>query len=432
MKKISKIFLIFIIIFNLVIAPTLATDELNLNSNDIAIADTNELNLTSEAAILMEHESSNILYQKNITEKLYPASTTKIMTAILAIENCDLKETATVSQNAINMVPSGYTNAGMVAGETFTVEDLLYALMLASANEAANALAEHISGSVDNFAVLMNEKAKELGCKNTNFLNANGMHNENHYTTAEDLCIIANYCFENETFRNIIQTVSYTIPATELHPATDRILTNTDALINSSNKYYYKYALGGKTGFTTQAGNCLVCFAKKDDIYLTCVILKANSSATRFSEAKALLEYGYENFSKQVLVPKGTEIQTIEISNGKKSENTVKLVTNEEISDFLKNNSENNLEYEVSLNENLKAPIYVGRVLGKITYTLDSKTYSTDLIAGNTVYSQANYGIYFVIAGAILLVFSIILIPKKQHIKNIEENLESSEKDNKI
>ena len=121
------------------------------------------------------------------------------------------------------------------------------------------------------------------------------MHNENHYTTAEDLAIIAKYCFENETFKDIIESVSYTVPATELHPESDRVLTNTDALINENSRYYYEYALGGKTGFTSQAGNCLVCFAKKDGIYLTAVVLNASSSANRFSDARNLLIFGYDN-----------------------------------------------------------------------------------------------------------------------------------------
>ena len=160
MKKIIKILLIFLFIFCFVINTYIVNAESLVQDS---------LSLDSQAAVLIENESGNILYEKNSTEKLYPASTTKIMTAILAIENCDLDETAIVSQQAVDTVPSGYTNAGLVAGEEFTVEDLLYALMLASANEAANVLAEHISGTVEEFAELMNEKAIELGCENTNF-----------------------------------------------------------------------------------------------------------------------------------------------------------------------------------------------------------------------------------------------------------------------
>lgn len=405
MKNIIKISLIFLILFYFFANTYYVNAE---NSIESAVS------LNSEAAILIENESGNILYEKNSSERLYPASTTKIMTAILAIENCDLNETAEVSQGAVDSVPSGYTNAGLIPGEEFTVEELLYALMIASANEAANVLAEHISGSVEEFAVLMNEKAKELGCENTNFVNANGMHNENHYTTAQDLCTIAEYCFENETFREIIQTVNYTVPATELHSAEDRILTNTDALINPNSQYYYEYALGGKTGFTSQAGNCLVCFAEKDGIYLTAVLLNASSSVNRFSDARNLLSFGYDNFSNQVLVPKDTAIETLEISNGEEGANTVQIVTGEKITDYVQNNFENNLSYEITLNENILAPVYLGSTLGEITYTLDNKTYTVPLVAGNTVYSAHNYASYFLAAGLVLLIISIIIIPKKK------------------
>ena len=243
------------------------------------------------------------------------------------------------------------------------------------------------------------------------------MHDENHYTTAKDLSIISKYCFENETFKNLIQTVNYTIPATELHPAEDRIITNTDALINSSSKYYYEYALGGKTGFTSPAGNCLVFYAEKDGTYLTGVILKASTSADRFSDAKNLLIYGYDNYSNQVLVPKDTSIESIELANGKENENVLEIVTGEEISDFVKNDSSENLTYEINLNENIEAPIYVGTTLGEIKYSLDDKTYTVPLVAKNTVYSAHNYSSYLLLGGFILLIFSIIIIPKRKHKK---------------
>ena len=337
------------------------------------------------------------------------------MTAILAIENCNLDETTTVSQNAIDLVPNGYTNAGLVAGEEMTIEDLLYALMLASANEAANVLAEYISGSIDDFAVLMNQKATEIGCTNTNFLNANGMHDDNHYTTASDLAKIAGYCMENETFMEIIQTEEYTMPATEQYPETDRVLKNTCGLIDENGKYYYQYALGGKTGYTSQAGNCLVSFAKKDDTYLICVVLNAELSANRFTDAINLFEYGYNNFSDQIIVSEGTVATTIEISNATSETKDVNLVTEEDISDFIENDFDlDDLTYEINLDENIVAPVYLGTKLGEITYTLDNKTYIVNLVAETTAYSAHNYGSYILAIGLILLVVSIIIIPKKK------------------
>jgi D-alanyl-D-alanine carboxypeptidase len=351
---------------------------------------------------------------------MYPASTTKIMTAILAIENCDLTEKATVSQNAVSLVPSGYTNAKLVPGEKLSVEDLLYALMLNSANEAANVLAEHVSGSIDKFVVLMNEKAKELGCKSTNFLNANGMHNENHYTTAEDLAIIANYCMENETFKKIVSTYTYELPTTELYTNNDRIMTNTNALINPKSQYYYEYAIGVKTGFTTQAGNCLVSCAEKDGIQLICVTLKAgsttNNSSYRFADSKTLLEYGFENFSLQTLIEKDTIIDNIEVLNATKGSKNINIVTKESISDFVANDIDvSNADINIQLKENLSAPIYAGDVVGTVTYTINDKNYTTDLVSETSAYTATNYTSYFLIIGLILLIVSIILIPKKKN-----------------
>lgn len=368
----------------------------------------------------MKVKHGNVLYSKNSSKIMYPASTTKIMTAILAIENCDLTEKATVSQNAVSLVPSGYTNAKLVPGEKLSVEDLLYALMLNSANEAANVLAEHVSGSIDKFVVLMNEKAKELGCKSTNFLNANGMHNENHYTTAEDLAIIANYCMENETFKKIVSTYTYELPTTELYTNNDRIMTNTNALINPKSQYYYEYAIGVKTGFTTQAGNCLVSCAEKDGIQLICVTLKAgsttNNSSYRFADSKTLLEYGFENFSLQTLIEKDTIIDNIEVLNATKGSKNINIVTKESISDFVANDIDvSNADINIQLKENLSAPIYAGDVVGTVTYTINDKNYTTDLVSETSAYTATNYTSYFLIIGLILLIVSIILIPKKKN-----------------
>ena len=349
---------------------------------------------------------------------MYPASTTKIMTAILALEKCQLYDETTVSQKAVSSVPSGYTNARLVPGEKMTIENLLYGLMLNSANEAANVIAEHISGSIEEFAILMNQKAEELGCKNTHFLNANGMHNENHYTTAEDLAIIAKYCMENETFRTIVSTLKYPLPRTDKFKE-ERIMVNTNALIDPKSKYYYEYAIGVKTGFTTQAGNCLVSCAKKDGIELICVTLKAGSTTTstsyRFEDNKKLLEYGFENFSTQTIIEKDTLLKNIEISNATKKTRKVNLLTKESISDFINNSVDiSNIDPTIQLKENIKAPIYAGDTLGTVTYTLLDKTYTTDLIAETSAYEAPNFTSYVLIIGLILLVISIILMPKKR------------------
>ena len=160
-----------------------------------------ELNLNSEAAILVEVSTGRILYEKNSTKQLYPASTTKILTAILVLENCDLDEKVTVRETALNNIPSGYVTCNLQIGEQLTVNDLLYALMIPSANDAAYVLAEHVGGSVEGFSAMMNDKARALGCKTTHFVNPNGIHDDSHYSTAYDLYLIADYAMKNETFR---------------------------------------------------------------------------------------------------------------------------------------------------------------------------------------------------------------------------------------
>lgn len=377
--------------------------------------------IKSEAAILFETSTGNVLYSKNESKKLYPASTTKILTAIIAIENCELDEIVTVSKNAVDLVPNGYSNGGLIAGEQLYVKDLLYALMLNSANEAANVLAEHISGSIDDFTILMNEKAQELGCTNSNFTNTNGMHDDNHYTTALDLALIANYCMKNDTFREIVSTNTYTLPSTNKYLRNDRIMKNTNQLINPSSKYYLDSAIGIKTGFTTQAGNCLISSAKKDNIELICVTLKAGSSSKeseyRFSDNKTLLEYGLENFRFVKISTKGELIDTIKIENATKETENLKIIVKEDITDFVDNTFEvqqNNIE----INSDLKAPISSGTIVGKISYLVGEKNYTVDLIAQNDVIERIYYEIYSIIIGIIIIIFIIIILIIKKSRKN--------------
>ena len=323
MNKSRKVFsfIIFAIILCSTFSSTLAT---------VLAEKTDELekNLSSEAVLLMEASTGKVIYENNGYEKKYPASTTKIMTAILAIEHCNLNETATASEFAINSVPSGYSTANIQIGETLSVKDLLYALMLQSANESAVILAEHVSGSQEAFANLMNKKAKEIGCKNTHFVNPNGIHDENHYTTAYDLALIAQYAMKNQTFRDIVKTTSFTLPATTSYPSESRTYANTNNLIiydarNRPDNYYYKYATGIKTGYTSAAKNCLVASAEKNGIEYISVVLGASityentgSVSHRYVDTIALFDYAFDNFSFRKLKAANNLIKTIKIENG--------------------------------------------------------------------------------------------------------------------
>ena len=255
------------------------------------------LNIYAPSALLIEKSTGDILYQKEAFTPMYPASTVKMMTAILVLENCSLDEPVTVSEFAISAVPQGYTLSSIQVGEILSVRDLLYALLVPSGNDAANVLAEYVAGNVENFATMMNEKATQLGCKNTNFTNPNGVHDVNMYTTAYDLALIAKYAMDIEEFRTIISTEIYTLPSTNIYPADDRVLHNSNHLINSSSTDYYEYATGIKTGYTNAAQNCLVAGAKKDDVEFISVILGSTFGNTteqsKFVDAKTLFEFGF-------------------------------------------------------------------------------------------------------------------------------------------
>lgn len=245
--------------------------------------------ISSEGAVLMDADTSALLYSKNSETKYYPASITKLMTALLVAERTNLSDTVIFSKAATTNLEAGAVTLNMAEGDKLTVEQCLYGLMLKSANDVANGLAEHVSGSVSSFAQLMNAKAKELGCTNTNFVNPNGLNNSNHYTTPHDMALIAKAAFQNSVVRKVCSTVRYQIPATKKAGA--RTVTMGHKMINSSDSRYYPGVVGGKTGFTSLAGNTLVTYAEKNGSRLIVVIMKSKS--THYGDTKALLDYGF-------------------------------------------------------------------------------------------------------------------------------------------
>lgn len=374
--------------------------------------------IASTAALLVETSTGKILYEKNAYEKMYPASTTKVMTAILVLENCNLNEMATVSHNAIYSLPSGYVNANLQKGEEISVKDLMYALMVKSANDAAIVLAEHIGGSVEGFADRMNQKAVELGCKNTHFVNPNGIHNENHYSTAYDLYLMASYAMKNETFRRYVSTTSYTLPATNLYPSTDRICVTTNDMMRSKSKYYNENVIGIKTGYTTEAKNCLIAGAQQNNIELISVVLHSGTNAEglseRYLDTNALFNYGFENFAFSDILKKNDMVQNIEIENGKKNTKNLDLIAKDTLSGYFDKNIDwDSLEPNIKLNENLMAPILSGSVLGSVSYTIDGEEYSTDLLASHDVEKKFDVRILVLIVGTLLLLLGIAVLRKQ-------------------
>ena len=252
------------------------------------------IDTTSPSAIVMEMNTGTILYEKNSTEKLYPASITKIMTVMIALENSDLNEMVTFSDASIdNTEGSGIARD---YGEQMTMEDCLYAIMLASANECAYAVAEHVAGDIENFAEMMNAKAKELGCVNTHFMNPHGLHDENHYTCSYDMALIGQAAYANETFRIITGTKARMIPPTNKH-AEETPLQNHNKLLHryQSGNYVYPYCTGGKTGYTTDANSTLVTFAEKDGMKLVSVVMNTDRTS-EWTDSIAMFNYGFDNF----------------------------------------------------------------------------------------------------------------------------------------
>ena len=247
--------------------------------------------IASEGAVLYNATSGKFLYEKNANHQYYPASITKFMTALLVLENASQEDTVVFSSAATENLESGAVNLELMKGDRVKVRDCLYGLMLKSANEVANGLAEHVSGSVPSFAKKMNRRAQELGCTNTNFVNPSGLNNANHVSTPHDMALIAKACFDRADFRAIDKTVNYHFPATQKRPnGTDIVMGHR--MISSGNADYYPGILGGKTGYTSAAGNTLVTCAERNGVRLIVVVMKSHK--TQYSDTRALLDYGFQ------------------------------------------------------------------------------------------------------------------------------------------
>ena len=419
-RKIFYIFLLCIFLFqiNIAYAQNASNEasvenyqiETNSNSEDNLDLKKSSVNVYSDAAILMDSKTNTILYSKNAYEKKYPASTTKILTAIIAIEKCNLDDIVTVTKSAISAIPSGYSSAYLSENEQISVNDLLTVFLVHSANDAGYILAEHISGSIDNFANLMNEKANEIGCKNTHFTNPSGIHDVNHYTTAYDLALIAKYCMQNTTFRNIVSKKTCTINSTNKFGV--RSYINTNDLINPASKYYIEECIGIKTGYTSQAKNCLISAYNKNNLELICVVLGAsqlqNGESSRYLDSKNLFNFGYTNFSLKTFANKGDSVYSVCIKNGSKNTQDLDLVLDSSISGLAKNSS-SIPEPTITLKENLSAPIAENSIVGTISYKVFDTTYTANLLASHSVETNNTllFGLIFLLIIIVILIFII-------------------------
>lgn len=414
----TKKFTLILIILMIFIIPfcTFKTTFINTTSTPAKLnytaAPEIDFPIYSDGAVLMDAKTGKVLYGKNENGKLYPASTTKILTAIIAIEKYNLTDKVTASNSAVMSIPSGYSNAAIQPGEALTVEELLQLFLIHSANEVGYIFAEDISENLDSFAILMNKKAEEIGCKNTHFTNPSGIHDVKHYSTAYDMALIAQYCMKNETFRNIVSMTSCTIEATDKYEK--RYFKNTNDLLDSKSKYYYENAIGIKTGFTSQAKNCLIAGSKKDNTELITVVLGAEATSDgrsgRYVDTINLFDYGFANYKFQEIATKNTKVENLVIENATKDTKNLSLLLKDNIDALTPSELDlSSLNYIVDVYDNISAPITEGDTLGTITYIIDGTEYSTDLIAEHSV---EEYNFLFLIIQIIASLIVLLIIIK--------------------
>ncbi len=379
----------------------------------------------SGSVMMVEVNTGATLYSKDEETKRYPASTTKILTCLLALENCSLNETVVFSQNAVNL-EDGSSSIDAVEGEEMSMKDCLYGLMLPSGNDCAIAIAEHVAGSVEAFAEMMNERAKEIGCENSNFVNPNGLYDSDHYTTAADLCKIAQVCFNNSAFVEIVSQATYVIPAT--NKSDSRAIENTNYMILDDSAYYNENIIGGKTGYLPEAGRCLVTLAKKDGLSVITVCLFSSVYTGVFTDTEELTDYIFNGFTMETISE--SESRFTYASNDAKvwldSSAQVLLPKSVNISEL---DSEIIFTYDMDLDEfneasaqagitekdgrHLYATIeysYNGRYLGHLNVIINDNMNVAQASFSSAVYINIWWFVLFIFIFAAAAVFAAILI----------------------
>lgn len=388
MKK--KILMTIILSFNIIaniIVPVYAEPEATVAEEALPAPH-------AEAAILTEMKTGKVLYSKNENSRMYPASITKIMTAVLTLESGqDFETVVTATPEAINPITNQHSHMGILVGENLTIENLIYGMLVHSANDAANVLAVTVGGSLDNFVQMMNDKAAELGMTGTHYANAHGFHDDSHYTTAADIALLSRYAMQNEKFREIVKTDIYTIEPTNKYKET-RYLSSTNHLISKRRQagYFYDKAIGIKTGYTDEAGYCLTAAAADGDTELLSVVLNCHSidpdenGLYSFIDSKNLLEYGFNNFKYITIAKKGAIVADSPVYEAKGSIR-VTLTPEKDISNILPSDIDmKDVKAETALDEKIAAPIKKGDVLGTISYTYKGEEIGkASIVANNDV-----------------------------------------------
>lgn len=396
MKK-RKIYSLF---FGIFFAFTLLSPKASASSSQLV----DEMNVNAGAAMLVDLDTDCVLFGQNEEKQIYPASTTKILTALVILQDVEdgklsLEDMVTCSDTFQETLTASAAVVGLQEGEQMSVEDLLYCLLLPSACDAANVLAEADAGSMDKFADKMNQTAQSLGCTKSHFVNPSGLHNKEHYTSCEDLYLITKAAMAYDEFRDIVATPSYTVPATNV--SEERTLKNTNALLpgTETSTYHYPGCIGIKTGSTYLAGNCLISAAQKGEQTLVCIMMGCNwlinldgsRDKLQFSESIRLYDWGFENFSTVSVLEAGDVITSVPVREAEEGTDHVDAVAADAVyAEIPKDISAEDFEQQVTYNEALEAPVTAGEVIGNVSLSLDGKNYGTvDLVAAQDVEASA-------------------------------------------
>lgn len=376
---------------------TTSKDEKKAESTDNEASETPKKSSSfpvprAESAIVLDANSGDVIYALESDKRVYPAGTSNIMTAIVALENSNLADTCKVTQDALSNVTYDQPQLGMLVGEEYTVEQLLHAIILNSNNDAANVLAISVSGSIEAFVQKMNEKAAELGMSNTNFANPTGLQNENHYTTAGDLAKLAKYAMKNSSYAKIASTQKYVFPATALRSQEKTILSTNHLVSRYKYPYhFYANATGIKSGNSSDAGYCLAASAVKGKMNVISVIMGAKNEdakdkAYSFVDTKAIFDYVFENYQTILLAKHGDVVYDSKVDEAKNS-TRLALTVDEDVYVTMKKTADPDIiTNEVNLTAETKAPIKQGDLFGTITYSYNGAELKTmHLIAANEV-----------------------------------------------
>lgn len=419
-NKITAFTLIIMLAFQVISVFAEETEKAE-NKEQVNTVEKQEEKISAESphVILMDMKTGAVIYKKKASDKVYPAGLTNIMTALLVLENCNLEELVIASESALSNVNPGDSKMGIIKEERLSVRQLLYGMLLSSASDAANVLAEKTSGSIESFVTLMNSRAKELGMKNTNFTNPTGEHDERHYSTASDMAILAREAMYNDTFREIVKSHSYSIPATE-KSHTARKITNRNHFVSNllRNDYYYKYSTGIKTGYTPEAKSCIAASAEKGGISLIALVFEAetaDNTAQSFSDCRNMFNYVFDNYVSQIVVKEGEIIAQTELLNSRREKKLI-LKAEKPVSIIkLKDADEVQITFEDTVKKQVSAPVQKDDKIGTRDYFFNGKYIGTINLLAEKSYKLdpitflVNKMIAFVTSPWLFLVIAVII-----------------------